>query len=96
MKWNKIVIRKILGASSSIIVYVNYNLETPSIQITGISKNMKLSYISFCSDPNNGNCKKKPIETIYQGSSYYRNIRVCNSLNTDILVVQVFNNKYYE
>ena len=65
MKWNKIVIRTILGASSSIIVYVNYNLETPSIQINGISKNMKLSYINFCSDPNNGNCKKQPIETIY-------------------------------
>ena len=31
MKWNKIVIRKILEASSSEIVYVNYNLETPSI-----------------------------------------------------------------
>ena len=65
MKRNKIVIRTILGASSSIIVYVNYNLETPSMQITGISKNMKFTYINFCSDPNNGNCKKEPIETIY-------------------------------
>ncbi len=62
-EWNKIVITKILGSSSSVVVYVNYNLETPSIQITGISKNMKFSFVSFCTDPNHGNCKKEPTES---------------------------------
>ncbi len=57
---------------------------------------MKLSYIKFYTDPNNGNCKKEPTETIYWGNSYYRNIRVWDLLNTDILVVQAFNIKYYE
>ncbi len=61
----KYVIRTILGSSSCIIVYVHYNLETPSVQITEISKNMKFSYIIFCTEPNNGNCKKDPTETIY-------------------------------
>ena len=95
-EWNKIVIRTVLGSSSSVIVYVNYNLDTPSVQISGISKNMKLSYISFCTDSNNGNCKKDATETIYWGSAYYKNIRVWDLLNTDILFVQAFNNKYYE
>ena len=65
MKWNKIVIRTVLGSLSSVIVYVNYNLDTPSVQITGISKNMKLSYINFCSDINNENYKKKNLQKLY-------------------------------
>ena len=99
-EWNKIVIKTTLGSSSgqSVIIYVNYNFDETA-NITGIpdSTNMQLSYISFCSNPSNGKCVDGSESTnIYWGSAYYSNIRVWDLLNSDILTVQAFNNKFYE
>ena len=99
-EWNKIVIRTTLGSTTgqNVIVYVNYNLNTPAAQFSGIpdSINMQLQYISFCSNKDNGYCTSAGTANIYWGSAYYRNIRVWDLLSADILVVQAFNNKYYE
>ena len=57
---------------------------------------MQLQYISFCSKQNNGDCTSAGPANINWGSAYYRNIRVWDLLSADILVVQAFNNKYYE
>ena len=99
-EWNKIVIRTTLGSitGQNVIVYVNYNLDTPGAQFSGIpdSINMQLQYISFCARYENGYCTSAGNANINWGSAYYRNIRVWDLLSADILVVQAFNNKYYE
>jgi hypothetical protein len=99
-EWNKIVIRTTLGSTTgqNVIVYVNYNLDSPAAQFSNIpdSINMQLQYISFCSNKDNGYCTSAGTANINWGSAYYRNIRVWDLLSADILVVQAFNNKYYE
>ena len=99
-EWNKIVIRTTLGSTTgqNVIVYVNYNLDSPAAQFSNIpdSINMQLQYISFCSNKDNGDCTSAGTANINWGSAYYRNIRVWDLLSADILVVQAFNNKYYE
>jgi hypothetical protein len=57
---------------------------------------MQLQYISFCARYENGYCTSAGNANINWGSAYYRNIRVWDLLSADILVVQAFNNKYYE
>ena len=92
-EWNKILIETSLGTSQNVKVYINFK-SIPDVNINGIgtSITMNLTYISFCSNKNNGDCTGSGSANLNWGSAYYRNLRLWDITQANLKVIQNYNN----
>ena len=96
-EWNKILIETSLGTSQNVKVYINFK-SVPDVNIIGIgtSITMSLTYISFCSNKNNGDCTGSGSANLNWGSAYYRNLRLWDLTQANLQVIQNYNNGMFE
>ena len=80
-----------------IILYINFEISKPQIpqninKNIILSSNLKLNYISFCSNQNNGICIPSQSSSfkITWGSAFYKNLRLWDSMSSTIESIQKY------